>query len=211
MKTSLLLSASCTALLALSSAAYAYTPYLSFNAGVGIPGDADANLLGQSVTLEADPGFALSGAWGCDLGIMRFEAALAYQENDLDKLQLHNAGFSVNPSGTTDSMAGTINGYYQFLNHTPLTPFVMAGIGYGKVEVKDFEVLGQKFGDSDDTSFIYQVGAGCSYAINPRVAFDLQYRYVDAPDIELDLTGSGNTQDVDCATNNIYAGLRFKF
>lgn len=213
MKKFLLLSASSTALLVVSSVAYAYppSPYLSINAGIGIPSDADVNINALDVTLEGDPGVALTGAGGYDFGSIRIEAALAYQKNDLDKIQLHNTGLSFDASGELTSIAGMINGYYQFLNTKPFTPFLTVGLGVGKVELEDFASIGLNFGSDDDTSLVYQIGAGCSYAITPKMAFDLQYRYVNAPDIELDVTGSGEKQEVDCATNNIYAGLRYNF
>ncbi len=202
----------CAALLFLSSGASAAVgPYLSINAGVAFPEDSDSDMDGLSVTLESEAGPALTGAWGYDFGNFRLEGEIAYQKNDLDKVLVHEFGLSVNASGDTTSLAGMVNGYFQFLNPSLFTPFITAGIGYAKVEVNDFAVLGDNLGGDDGTSVAYQVGAGCSYAINPRMAIDVQYRYANVPDLQLDLDNSGQERDVECASHNIYGGLRFAF
>ena len=141
MKKSVLLLAGCAAVLSLASAAHAYTPYVSINAGMAFPEDADSSLDGLDVTLEADPGIALTGALGYEMGVFRLEAELAYQESDIDTLQVHNYGTSTDASGTSSSIAGMVNGYFQFLNHGPFTPFVMAGLGMSKIDLKDFTAM----------------------------------------------------------------------
>ena len=213
MKKCLLMLTEAAVLLSLSSVACAAVgrPYLSINAGVAIPEDSDSNMDDQSVTIESDTGLALTGAWGYDFGSFRLEGELSYQKNDLDKVLIHEFGLAANASGDTTSLAGMINGYFQFLNPSPFTPFLTAGIGYAKVEVNDFAVLGEHLGGDDGTSVAYQVGAGCSYAVNPMMSVDVQYRYANVPDLQLDLEGYGQEHDVECASHNIYGGLRFAF
>ncbi len=213
MKKCLLMLTGAAVLLSLSSAACAAVgrPYLSINVGMAVPEDSDSNMDGQSVTLESDAGPALTGALGYDFGSLRLEGELSYQKNDLDKVLVHEFGLAADASGDTTSLAGMVNGYFQFLNPSPFTPFLTAGIGYAKIEVNDFAVLGENLGGDDGTSVAYQVGAGCSYAVNPMMSVDVQYRYANAPDLQLDLEGYGQEQDVECASHNIYGGLRFAF
>ncbi len=88
------------------------------------------------------------------------------------------------------------NVYLDFVNSSPVTPFLTAGIGMAEVTLFDYY---------DDTVFAYQVGAGLTFAINPHMSIDLKYRYFATED--LDFEGI----EAEFASHNVYCGFRFTF
>jgi opacity protein-like surface antigen len=213
MKKHVVLFAGCAALFSLSSTAHSAVigPYASVHGGMATLNDADAKTTGGTLEFDSDPGLALTGALGYDFGCnVRLEAEAGYQENDLDKIGLKGTGVSLKASGETTSVSGLLNGYYDFINASSLTPFVSAGIGLAKVKVDDVSLLGENIpGKADGTAMAYQVGGGFSYALNYNLALDLKYRYFSAVDLEL----SDNSESVefDYSSHNVYGGIRASF
>jgi opacity protein-like surface antigen len=210
MKKNIFIITGCTMLLSISSVAYAATgPYMSVNVGVAMPNDSDitdSELPGLTMDLESDQGLALGVAVGYSFPCnMRIEGEFAYQENDLDKVSLY--GIDADLTGDTSSSAFLVNGYYDFKNTSPFTPFISGGIGMAKVEINDLNSPGS--GDSDvsddDTVFAYQLGAGVAYTITEQVSLDVTYRYFGTSDAEFDTT------EIEYSSHNLYAGIRVSF
>ena len=178
-------------------------PYVSGNLGIGFPMDSDLSDSSGSLTVESDPGFALGVAAGYNFGMFRLEGEIGYQKNDLDKVSV--GPVSVSASGDVTNTYFLGNGYFDFINSSPFTPYVSAGIGFAKLKVNDFAVLGTRIGDSDDTVFAYQAGAGVGYAINKNFTIDLKYRYFATENPNFD------GLDGEYASHNIYLGLRYNF
>lgn len=210
MKKTLLIAASCSMLLSVSSIAYsADGPYLSGNLGLAIASDSDitdSTEPGITLTFESDMGFALGGAIGYGFSNFRFEGELAYQTNDLDKVKAF--GVSIDATGDASSLAGLLNGYWDFNNTSPFTPYISGGIGMAKVEINDLNIPGSGEADinDDDTVFAYQLGAGVAYAINEYLSLDVKYRYFATEDLEFE-----NTTNVEYSSHNFYAGIRYTF
>lgn len=216
MKKGILMFTGCAMLLSTASAAYSGTgPYLSLNGGIAMLNNSEAEDSGMTLEFESDPGVALTGAFGyglCDF--FRLETEIAYQKNELDKMELEISGISLgidNISGDTDSLAGLLNGYFDIPTNNSFTPFVSAGIGFAKVEISNFTASLPSegvtlYGNGDDgTSLAYQVGAGFNIAFNHVLSLDVKYRYFATVDLEL------NHTDVDYSSHNVYGGLRFTF
>ena len=55
-----------------------------------------------------------------------------------------------------------------------------------------------------------QFGAGVEYGISEQLFLDLRYRYFASSDIGLEM-GRNETIDMEFASHNIYAGLRYQF
>lgn len=84
-----------------------------------------------------------------------------------------------------------LNAYYDFKNSTAFTPYIGAGVGLAfvgtKMNVNGYEDSIDVSNDSWDytvgkktrTNFAWNVGLGCSYALNETVSIDLGYRYAD--------------------------------
>ena len=200
---------SLTLLPAVSNAYEPYMgPYFSFNGGLAMAVDADATEPGLpgGFTIESDAGFAGTVAMGFRVNPnIRFEAEFGYQQNDVDRMEY--GWESIPLEGDTWSNSLLVNGYIDFFNNSPITPFVTAGVGGAYVELNDFKVPGE-WGpgyDADDTVFAWQVGAGIGYALTPQLTFDLKYRYFATSDPEFDGT------EVEYASHNIYAGIRLNF
>lgn len=204
-----ILFAVCTVfLLSVSTICYSAGPYVSGNLGLAIARDSDvtdSTMPGVTLEIESDTGLALGGAIGYDFDSFRVEGEVAYQRNNLDKGTL--LGSSVNLDGYTSSLAFLLNGYWDFVNSTPFTPFISGGLGVASVKINDFNVSGS--GDPDesdsDTVFAYQIGAGVAYALDSNISIDLKYRYFATSDPDFD------TSEAEYSSHNFYIGVRFNF
>jgi outer membrane immunogenic protein len=178
-------------------------PYITANFGMSFLMDSDFSEPGATGTLEYDPGFATSFAAGYNFGMFRVEGEIGYQFNDIDKGTVNSGRRSFSGSVSGGDMTAyslMANGYFDFLNTTPFTPFIIAGLGVAKLEIND---LGGY--DFDDTVFAYQFGAGVGYAINHNFNIDLTYRYFATEDPEF------GASQAEFASNNVYLGLRYNF
>ncbi|MCW5200134.1 porin family protein [Desulfobulbus sp. F1] len=203
----------CATLLSLASAAQSAVmgPYASISGGMATLNDADMKFSEGTIEFDTDPGIALTAALGYDFGAnFRMETELAYQQNDLDQVNIKGTGLSAKASGEIKSQSGLLNGYYDFTNISSLTPFVSVGLGLTKVELGDVAIDGEYIpGEVDGTAMAYQVGGGFSYALNYNLALDLKYRYFAAVDLELD--DNGESAEFDYSSHNVYGGIRASF
>ena len=182
-------------------------PYVSAQAGMGFLMDSDISDPSGTGTLEFDPGFATGIAGGYNFGMFRVEGEIGYQINDIDRISACSGGScgSASASGDVTALSFLANAYFDFVNKTPFTPYITAGIGVARLDIDDFAVLGYRIGDSDDTVFAYQVGAGVAYAINKNFSIDLKYRFFGTSDPDFDGV------DAEFNSHNIYLGLRYNF
>ena len=133
---------------------------------------------------DLDNAWLFGGAVGASLSPhTRLEGELLYSKADLQG------------GGTAKATVGFANGYYDFGDGTQITPFVGAGLGYGKFDTSA----------GNDNSWAYQLTAGASKTLSPGLTAELAYRYLKAPDLQL----SG--LDASYKTSAITAGLRWKF
>lgn len=168
--------------------------YISGQLGVAFLTDSDISGWSERGTLEFDPGFATGFAGGYNFGMFRVEGEMEYQYNNIDKVR--GGGYS---DGDVTALSSLANGYFDFVNKTPFTPFITAGIGVARIEANDIA------GDGDDMVFAYQVGFGVAYAINKNMSIDLKYRYFATEDPNF------NGVDAEFASHNIYCGFRYNF
>jgi len=182
-------------------------PYISVQLGGAFLTDSDLSEEGYDLgTMKFDPGFASSFAGGFNFGMFRIEGELGYQGNNVDYkyndalhddhyYDDHHHHYSNDDSSdlTAYSLMGNI--YLDFVNPSPVTPFLTAGIGMATVKLFDY----------DDTVFAYQVGAGLAFAINPHMSIDLKYRYFATEDLDFEGVKAK------FASHNVYCGFRFTF
>lgn len=179
--------------------------YMSGSVGLALLDDSDTDIFLDgfpvTVTLESEEGLGLGVAAGYAFGNVRFEGEYAYQQNDLETLEVSAFGFSVSGSigGETSSHSFLFNTYYDFKNTSPFTPFLSAGIGVSNVE---FEIENES---DDDTVFAYQLGVGLGYAVTDKVSLDVKYRYFGTEDPEFD------GFEAEYSSHNFYMGVRFSF
>ncbi len=74
--------------------------------------------------------------------------------------------------------AGLVNIVYDFNNSSQITPFLLAGIGYGKnrFEVHGSSSNGFHYAKNNKMAFMYQLGAGVDLKIDKKVSFEISYR-----------------------------------
>jgi opacity protein-like surface antigen len=132
--------------------------------------------------LSFDNGLGLTGGIGHAYGNgFRTEIELGYRLNDLDEIRGKGvfAGFGSAPlNGDISSLSLMVNGYYDIDLGASVTPFIGGGLGFARVALdsSDFGI------DDNDTVFAYQFAAGVSFALNPKLNLDLQYRLFGTSD-----------------------------
>ncbi len=141
----------------------------------------------QSFEVEYDTGFTGGVAVGKKFGNMRAEVEGIYEESDVD-------GFD----GKTEFYGAMVNGYHDFANSTRFTPYVGAGVGYGKVRYSS-DTAGVDSASED--TLAYQGIAGVGYELNPCWTLTGEYRYL----------GTTEAADTRYQSHSALAGLRYTF
>lgn len=186
--------------------------YARVTAGWSIAQDQDFSTVNGNIDTELDAGYALTAALGHDYGNLRGEIELSYRENEVDGHKLN--GTAVSPSGGESSaLALMANGYYDFDTQTQITPYVGAGIGFARVDVKDYSAAGNNdVADGDETVFAYQVIAGLEYPVSPRTSLTGEYRYFATTDVDIDTNlGGARGSDVTFDSHSILLGVKHSF
>ncbi len=177
-------------------------PYISGQLGMSFLTDSDYTEPYDYGTMEFDPGFATSFAGGANFGMFRVEGEIGYQYNEMDKASVcvgsSCATFNQNNSDMS-ALSFLANGYFDFVNSSPVTPYVTAGIGVARVglEIEDVSL--------EDTVFAYQIGVGVAFAINKNMNIDLKYRYFATEDPK------DAQSEWEFASHNVYCGFRYTF
>ena len=118
-----------------------------------------------------------------------------------------------------------VNVYYDIDTGTKFTPYVGGGIGYAHLKNKT-KVTGSTpagaldLGNSDsENNFVWNLGAGVSYALNNNLSIDAGYRYTDYGDIKESVSqsvvGLGAPINVngkyDVTSHEFLIGARYSF
>ena len=183
----------------------------------------------------SDPGYAAGAAIGYRLADQfRLEVEGIYQSNDLNSSQstftitpgitsnLPNRTFkfSNNLKGERERTAFLFNGYYDFYNSTPFTPYLSAGLGGYHLKISDRRVARSSLisNGSNDLDLAWQVGAGVFYTLNNAVSIDLKYRYFSGSEAEVKSVlrapsgiGFNRKEIYDVGDHQIIAGVRIGF
>ena len=95
-----------------------------------------------------------------------------------------------------------LNAYYDLPVKWAVVPYVGAGIGYSKAQVKELDVNAW---DASKNIIGWNVGAGLAYNITKNFAIDAGYRYVDL--------GQWKEKGAkfDLTNHEFYAGIRYTF
>lgn len=186
--------------LLLISTSFAAGPYMNVQVGGTWLEDADVEGIAD---IEFDTGFNVGVAAGYDFGMTRLEAEVVYRENDIDKVEAF--GLSLNADGDISALSLMGNAYLDIETGSPVTPYIVAGIGLARVSLNDMKIEGIRVSDDDDTVFAYQFGGGVAFALNEAMAIDLGYRYFATEDPEFD------GDEVEYKSHNVSLGLRINF
>lgn len=187
-------------------------PYVRVSGGGVFLNDADISGRTGLDDAEFDNGYVLGAAVGLATDVedpetmipIRAEVEFSYQKNDLDQLN-PSSGFVLvgSESGDVSIMTLMVNGYVDFKNESIVTPYLMAGVGAARVDMK--LKVGAVSGDDDDTVAAFQAGAGLAFAVSKNVSIDTEYRYflTDNPDID--------GAEVEISGHRLQMGVRYTF
>ncbi len=187
------------------AAAESINVYVDIAGGANFLEDSDISGTGLSTEADFDPGFAIKAAIGNALGSgLRFEAEVAYRQNDADSV----GGSSADGDVSAWSLMG--NAIYDIKTGGRLTPYIGVGAGVAGIDWNDVSPVGGGSVDDNDTVFAYQGIAGAAYAINDNLQLTLDYRYfaTEEPDLT---TSTGTNFDADYQSHSIMVGLRWTF
>lgn len=199
--------------------------YVSGQAGAAWQEDSSTHGA-MNLQSESDPGFALLGAVGRNLGNgFRVEGEVGYRQIDLDKLSITNDGGagaaaevgSLNGVTTSNVLGGNHivsfmgNGFYDFdLPNTKFKPYVGGGLGFARVEANDWRADNAPLVSDNDVVFAYQLGGGVSYPLSPRTDAFVDYRYFATQDPTFTAVNGGIAK-ADVETHDVSVGMRYKF
>lgn len=144
----------------------------------------------QSFEAEYDTGFTGGAFVGKKMGNYRAELEGIYEQSDAEILGAIE--------GKTKFSGAMVNGLYDFKNASRFTPYVGAGIGYGKVRYSS-DTAGVD--SSSEDTLAYQGIAGVGYELNPCWTLTGEYRY-------LGTTKAGDTR---YQSHSALAGVRYSF
>lgn len=175
----------------------------------------------SSVARSVYGGGIMFGAKLFDVMRAEFEYSFGMGKRTND---ISNAGIIfIKEELTTHSLLGNV--YYDFdiEQMGGIKPYIGAGLGVGikglttEVDLKKLGLPGYTAVDDTFTSFLWNVGAGVSYAINNNFTLDIGYRYMDYGKETFDSHPSsapGETfkNELDMSSvHEIYIGARYNF
>lgn len=120
----------------------------------------------------------LKTGWAWNNGL-RAEFEWVERSNDLKTFtaRLYDGGGSLEAGGHETASSAFVNLWYDFKPTVlGLRPYVGAGVGRTRVKVHDMTAGGVPFGSADASVSAYQLGAGVSYALCPKLDLSLDFR-----------------------------------
>ncbi|KAF0215514.1 MAG: hypothetical protein FD174_4108 [Geobacteraceae bacterium] len=145
----------------------------------------------------------MSDLLGLDFGVGRVEAEVAYQRNDIDKIE--ESGSEERIDGNLQVVSYMVNGHLNVPLNVPVKPYITAGVGFATADRSELKQKVVKVGDAvKSTKFAYQAGIGVCYDLTTHITLDGSYRYLVA---DFDFTGSS----FEYGSHNILLGVRYNF
>lgn len=196
-------------------------PYVQIHGGFDKSGNITGNVSPTTGgTADFSTGYNFGGGFGWAFDSWgyvrpRLEVEANYLKNDINTLQIFNAGGPVgapltNITGDYSAIYGLANALFDIETGTAFTPYFGGGIGYGQVDLNAAAPapIGTFINDSDG-SFAWSLQAGITYSITENTKFDLGYKFVRFQDVQLQGTPPLTVgQDID--NHQVNAGFRIK-
>lgn len=179
--------------------------YLSFNLGLTKTGDIDYDGSGISGGIGTDRTMNFSGALGLNIGPqLRTELELSYRSADIIDIKPDN-GAGADISGEFGTWAGMANFYYDFRPQQRVNPYIMAGVGLARHEIKLDPYQDVPGGSNDDWVVAYQFGAGVEADLNDRWDLVGGYRYFSSFNPQI------GALEFDYGAHEFLVGLKYQF
>lgn len=179
-----------------------------------------------------DTGYVIGGVLGTDIGALpglRIEADGSYRKNQLSgvwsyfvpdgccvEAKILDAPVSGtwvdNPFTGADTTFALMGNLVYGVQLGDFQPYVLGGIGYG---TRHLQLVSQTHPnlDTDESSFVWQAGAGVSYEVAKNVHVSVDYRYFQGPSITrtVDLWETPVTFNSDGENQSVTAAVTFGF
>lgn len=148
----------------------------------------------------------------------RPELALEYRRNDFESLRRDPVG--IIPGRQTDDvdghekvMTGLFNLWYDFFPSSRWHPYIGAGVGAARIEVKNGRFDATDLDSDADTVFAYQYGAGLGIDLGERWTLSLDYRRLELDEGKFDLqpTNPNSYIQAEYSADTAMIGLRYSF
>jgi opacity protein-like surface antigen len=194
--------------------------YVGLRGGASLFEDTQFGVSGATVTNEYDRlGYGVSGVAGYEVEIpetrfgYRVELEGGYTQAEINSHNVSGAGTFTggDASGDTSVLYGFVNTYADVNVAPKVDVFAGAGAGVGDVELDGHgtSATGRVMKDRE-VAFGYHIDAGASYEVSDNITLETMYRWQNFVDADLRAT-DGTKTNLDLASHNVYAGLRYKF
>lgn len=189
------------------------TPYFSVSATYGKTDDKISKDLADELMKDLDDWGGLRLAFGASTkaGIGSLRAEIEATFNSETEVEKHIVG-QEKFDATLSSYAVLANVYYDIDTNTKFSPYVGAGLGFGRLslewEYTDFvDYEKETFKDS---AFAWQIGAGFTYQLSETVDLDVGYRHMMYGDFEKK-DSEGDKLKAKLDADEFSIGVRFAF
>jgi len=159
---------------------------------------------------DIDSGLFVSGAFGRDTGMVRFEGEVLYSSGDLEDSIITDGTDTYDLGEISTSQAALmLNVLVDFSASERFQPYIGAGVGYGatRFEAPDLDE------DEVGTGVAWQIKAGVTIMASDNLSWDISYRYFRGADFEAAYSEPGFAYDLEAETTShaLTVGARFSF
>ncbi len=159
--------------------------------------------------IEFETGVAVGAAVGYDAKWFRLETEITHRKNDVDDSR--SFGFGTPAEGDVTATSVMFNGYFDFKNRSPFTPYGGAGLGLANVSFNDVSTPYVYLDDSVlVTSYQLALGLGIDL-VEERVLLDLGYRLFTTSEIEFENSFGYTVAEDHYVSQTLLATLRIMF
>lgn len=187
-------------------------PYVGIEGGYNFERDQNLSGNGPSTKLQFKDGMVGGLVFGNSFAIgLRPELELDYRRNDLE--QASSGGLTVtNVDGHEDLYSAMGNLWYDFKRphgfFSVVHPYAGAGIGWGRLSLRNPSVNGVRGANSFDSTLAWQFGAGIGYDVTPVITISADYRHMRTRSQELTFGGPVEGR---YRADSAMLGMRFAF
>ncbi len=135
--------------------------------------------------------------------------------NKREKYSYSHFDSGVMESQDINSSSLMINGYYNFINNTDLTPYIMTGVGIAHNQAGKYTMT---FGSSEEflpkhakNNFAFQFGGGVGFKVIESISLDLGYKYVNLGKISTKRTEVLAAHKGGLTAHEVSVGLIYNF
>jgi len=172
-------------------------------------------------SVDTGSGISLNGAFGYDYGDYRIEAELGYQTNDIETMTFLRNGDGETQEATGDVSVTSLmaNAYYDIDLGGNVEFYLTTGIGVAQIDIDDVapEYSENRFFNTSETAFAYQLGAGLAIPVSDGIMLDARYRYLattdftiggESPLVKADYFMAGGENNGNIESHSALLGLR---